>query len=415
MDNKSVIVMFHKSPRSNIKQHGILWQAIYQAKHDRFLRGGGKIVLIWIGSHNSLEASLRAGACELRWVANQLADALASRAAQEAILPIAATDAVQLEHTTAISILRRLVCIAIAIIPEQCNRSRTSIQHVKSKGKQELVAAWAKAAGHSLSPNYKCVRCSLQVNMAFNTTALEGILTMPCVGSLNQSFVRHPNQADDDGVLLFNNIEAHSSHAMATSGALQLHFCVSCGCYGSSRSNRLRHPCSHKATKAGRAALAAIAAGRKPKLSEAGKGSKGGQSEAKQKETFSKRVRLPFSPWPEGSACSETGTSPKVKKPRSEQNLSPQESVGTYLEGSPKTDRSSDQIGDVCLLPRGHVVPGERPSSAWPLGAEVAPGPSFLSSCPSRNSLGVRDCIRRNGLCPREGWTIASYCPVCHG
>ena len=64
---------------------------------------------------------------------------------------------------------------------------------------------------------------------------------------------------------MYNNIEAHSSHVLATSGALQLHFCVACGCYGASRSNKLKRPCRHYTTKAGKAALVAIAAGKRPR------------------------------------------------------------------------------------------------------------------------------------------------------
>ena len=47
MDNMPVIRQFRKSPRSNLKHNGLLWQAIFNARDDRRLRGG--VTSPWFG------------------------------------------------------------------------------------------------------------------------------------------------------------------------------------------------------------------------------------------------------------------------------------------------------------------------------------------------------------------------------
>ena len=265
MDSMAVIRQFRKSPRSNLKHNGLLWQAIFNARDMRRQRGGGDITLTWISSHKSLEHSLNAGATPVQWAVNQIADALAGRGALEAALSPSHIEHVLNNAATAHRILTRLVRVAILSKPVDAGAER--IRRCKPCGESKLqrVEKWARAAGHSLTAACRCVRCGLQINLAHSALALEGILAMPCVGSLRQDLLKHGGRNGEDCVLLLNNIEAHSSHALATSGALKLHFCVSCGCYGAERSYKLRQPCKHYPTKAGKAALAAIAAGRRPK------------------------------------------------------------------------------------------------------------------------------------------------------
>ena len=265
MDSMAVIRQFRKSPRSNLKHNGLLWQAIFNARDMRRQRGGGEITLTWISSHKSLEHSLNAGATPVQWAVNQIADALAGRGALEAALSPSHIEHVLNNAATAHRILTRLVRVAILSKPVDAGAER--IRRCKPCGESKLqrVEKWARAAGHSLTAACRCVRCGLQINLAHSALALEGILAMPCVGSLRQDLLKHGGRNGEDCVLLLNNIEAHSSHALATSGALKLHFCVSCGCYGAERSYKLRQPCKHYPTKAGKAALAAIAAGRRPK------------------------------------------------------------------------------------------------------------------------------------------------------
>ena len=88
---------------------------------------------------------------------------------------------------------------------------------------------------------------------------------MPCTGTLGDHVVKHPRpKHGSDSILLFNRIEVHVSHTMATSGALKLHFCVSCGAYGAARSNHLKLPCTYRVSKAGREALQCIGRGEMP-------------------------------------------------------------------------------------------------------------------------------------------------------
>ena len=180
-------------------------------------------------------------------------------------MPADRVDQVLSSATKAHSILARLVCVATLIKPAD-GREGSHCRKNSGETKLQRVGKWARAAGHALTSSCRRVRCGLQINLAHSALLLEGILTMPCVSGIRQDLLKHEGRSGEDCVLLLNNIEAHSSHALATSGALRLHFCVSCGCYGTSRSNKLRQPCRHFPTKAGRAALASIAAGKRPKL-----------------------------------------------------------------------------------------------------------------------------------------------------
>ena len=211
-----------------------------------------------------MEHSLQAGVTPAQWVVNSIADALAGRGAREAGLLPDRIEQVLSSAAQAHCILSRLVRVAIIIKAGAGREGSHSRKHC-GETKRQRIEKWARAAGHALTASCKCVRCGLQINLAHSAVLLEGILTMPCVGSIRQDLLKHEGRSGEDCVLLLNNIEAHSSHALATSGALGLHFCMLCGCYGISRSNKLKQPCKHFATKAGKAALASITAGKKPK------------------------------------------------------------------------------------------------------------------------------------------------------
>ena len=117
-----------------------------------------------------------------------------------------------------------------------------------------------------------CKKCGLQLDITRNCAYLGGVLTMPCVGAIGDSVVKHASQYDagPDDILIFNNIQAHASHTMATSGGLKLHFCLACGACGAFRSKHLKLPFTHKASKAGREALRAIAQGKRPNEAQRG-------------------------------------------------------------------------------------------------------------------------------------------------
>jgi hypothetical protein len=157
IDNAAVVKQAKKSPKSDLKHNGLLWQAIFLAKQARTLRGGGTISLVWLGSHRSLESSLQNGASAMHWAANQIADSLAGRGASEASLPMHDIDSLRCQHKLAHKVLRRLAAIAVAIVPAA--KSRPHHQHVsRHKGKLELVSQWAKGAGHSLTASSQCVK-----------------------------------------------------------------------------------------------------------------------------------------------------------------------------------------------------------------------------------------------------------------
>ena len=120
-----VIKQYRKSPRSDLKHNGLLWQAIFNARDERRLRGGGDITLVWMSSHKSLEHSLKAGASPAQWVVNQIADSLAGRGAREAGLHPSRIEQVLSLATEAHSILSRLLRVAILIMPGTTGRERS--------------------------------------------------------------------------------------------------------------------------------------------------------------------------------------------------------------------------------------------------------------------------------------------------
>ena len=74
---------------------------------------------------------------------------------------------------------------------------------------------------------------------------------MPCTGTLGQHLVLHPGpKHSDDSILLYNNVEAHVSHTMATAGA--------------ARSKHLKLACTHRATNQAKKPLGALGEARSP-------------------------------------------------------------------------------------------------------------------------------------------------------
>ena len=250
IDCKAVIRQYIKGPRANLKHDGLLWQAIFVACRNRKARGGGSIRVVWTSSHKKAEVAAGLSVPMQHWFANQVADALAGRAAGEASLPQHSIDFTLAQERWAHAILRRLVCIAKYIAPHASTHKR-NMATGRGSGKLECLESLAKASGHSLTPLFKCTKCFLLLDLSLNRTYLESILEMPCVGSLVDPIVRH-SRVEDDAILILDRTEAHSSHALATSPALQLHFCAACGCYSAERSKGLKLVCKRLPTKAGK-------------------------------------------------------------------------------------------------------------------------------------------------------------------
>ena len=223
------------------------------------------ITLIWTPSHKTHQESLKRHIPLEHWVANTIADSLAGKGAEESALEQEQIDLILGNEKKVHNILRRLVSIAVAIVPvgkhTACSANKGPC---RGSGKLEGLERLARASGHSLTSLFKCVKCSLQLDLSLHRAYLDNILTMPCLGNIKESVVKHARNADPDAILVFNRTEAHSSHTMASAPALRIHFCVACGCYAGTRSKGLKHPCARFPKKAGKEALAAIAVGKQP-------------------------------------------------------------------------------------------------------------------------------------------------------
>ena len=188
---------------------------------------------------------------------------------------------------------------------------------------------------------------------------------MACVGTIGASITKHPRSLHDEGILLYNNVEAHVSHTMATSGAMRIHFCVACGAYGGMRSKHLKVPCPHKATKAGREALQAIARGVRPNIAAHDHYKKYGHKP----RPLSKPGVLKFS------------AAPPASGKESSQGKRPVEIFSGHFDAAQgQSKRSKPHQGSDILSPSGTVGLGALPDSPLP------------SAC-SRHQGGKLECV----------------------
>ena len=154
------------------------------------------------------------------------------------------------------------------------------------------------------------------------------------------------------------------------------------------------------------------------------------------KRTFSSGSGLSHVPYQQYRPCTETGSPTVAKMPRTTNSFpSSAVSQGSVIPGNgtppsvcnkgcPKTGWTIDQFCEVCHTSSGHGVLEEGGASPWPLVAEEALAAHDHRPAPALEPpLGVdldpvrvmTDCVKGNGLCPRGGWSISSYCPMCHG
>ena len=138
------------------------------------------ITLIWTPSHKTHQESLKRGIPLEHWVANTIADSLAGKGAEESALEQEQIDLILGNEKKVHNILRRLVSIAVAIVPvgkhTACSANKGPC---RGSGKLEGLERLARASGHSLTSLFKCVKCSLQLDLSLNRAYLENILTMP--------------------------------------------------------------------------------------------------------------------------------------------------------------------------------------------------------------------------------------------
>ena len=166
LDCKGVIRQYNKGPRTNLKHDGLLWAAIFRAKQSRIARGGGVITLIWTPSHKTHQVLLSRGIPLSHWVVNTLADSLAGKGARESAMEQDQIDLVLGNEKRAHAILRRLVFVAVSVVPTSKHTACSSNKGpCRGSGKLEGLEKLARASGHSLTSLFKCVKCSLQLDL----------------------------------------------------------------------------------------------------------------------------------------------------------------------------------------------------------------------------------------------------------
>ena len=159
LDCKGVIRQHNKGPRANLKHDGLLWAAIFRARQARLARGGGVITLIWTPSHKTHQESLNRGIPLEHWVANTIADTLAGKGAEESAREQEQIDLILGNEKRAHSILRRLVFIAVSIVPTSKHTAcSTNKGPCRGSGKLGGLEKLARASGHSLTSLFKCVK-----------------------------------------------------------------------------------------------------------------------------------------------------------------------------------------------------------------------------------------------------------------
>ena len=269
-DNLGVVRRFKHLATNISKSNGLLWSQIERAVRARKDGGHGNLEIIWIPSHITFKAAIARGYPAHHWLANQLADKLAGKAASEC--QISGMNFRMLADSTdlACSILQRLVDVCSHLAPKACRNLATATHSEPRIPKATLVEKWAKEAKHALDSNNRCVKCSLQIIMNRSQAYLEAVLHMNCLGSMKSlpcvSLHTRGQQdlAEDFSHYFFHGLRVHKTHTMATHGVLMLHFCSYCGAYGKSRSNNLQRECPPVASKYGKQALNMLALDRHP-------------------------------------------------------------------------------------------------------------------------------------------------------
>ena len=116
---------------------------------------------------------------KLHWIVNHYADELASRAANTFAVPNDQVNTLEQQTGLALSVLRRQVELAIALAPvkhKHPNRADEEAIMPSRVSQEELVLKWARASGHVLNSNIKCMNCFMQIPITKNAGFLESVL-----------------------------------------------------------------------------------------------------------------------------------------------------------------------------------------------------------------------------------------------
>ena len=200
------------------------------------------------------------------WHGNQFADRLANQAAEshapEQQLISSVLEQMKITKCT----LRHHVAVASHLAPQGGKPSLAKPAATALVPKGDKARQLAKAAGHCLNAEDKCVACGLVLPLSKNLAFIECALNMKCMGKVGASFPGTKLFSTDKSCdsYLFGTTKVHASHTMATHYHMQLHFCTFCGAHGHRRSKNLQKPCPKMPTKAGMEAIRLIAKDVKP-------------------------------------------------------------------------------------------------------------------------------------------------------
>ena len=267
-DSKSVARIYNKGHYAEPIVNGLLWNLVNKARISRAQRGGGTMTVVWRKAHIDIATAIASPHIDnLEFSANLVADKIAGLASSEAqLLPQVVAHQVSTDKQLR-AILERLVQVALFLVPSDPKRAHAPSCGIVRESKQAIISKLASEAGHRLDGNSVCVKCGLFAKPSLNVAYLEAILHLKCVGTkASISLVNMPGS--DAGVFMLGPIPAHSSHSIATSGPLRIHFCCFCGSYSHitkhSRSRGLALPCPNKPSTFGRRALLDIERGLDP-------------------------------------------------------------------------------------------------------------------------------------------------------
>ena len=137
-DNTGVWRTFVKGPHAQPGHNGNLWHLIFRAAQARYENAHASFHLEWIKSHLISDVASAQGQCPGKLLANAIADVFADRAAE--LVQLSSPEIIQLrvQSERTISILKRLVAIAVKLAPVARVASR--VVKIASRAEDKGVA-----------------------------------------------------------------------------------------------------------------------------------------------------------------------------------------------------------------------------------------------------------------------------------
>jgi hypothetical protein len=237
---------------------------------------------LWLSSHQGAEEYIGGTCTPQQYLANDLADQVATHMQAKAQCTEAIVSTVRYHTSRSMIICKRLTAIALFVNNNRVGEEEPKVKPPPPPAKEEIVQNLVAISNHpflKVANGRCCTRCQMFLPKAATILQVQDILAIGCVAKPHrpdvQLYAPDPavnaqDQQDtdgdgavDDNLLVFGRVLVHRTHKMASQGPLKIYFCTSCGAWGQHRSKYLRRPCG-VSTPSMQQALKRILNGKKP-------------------------------------------------------------------------------------------------------------------------------------------------------